>query len=92
MAVPKYEDRVVSEGLLMPETFHVNLLDDFLAGAVLVSGSGFTHGDNRGPEKKIKAPFSEKYYALKYGGSPLDLFVVIPPAVRDGWVEEWNLL
>jgi DNA polymerase/3'-5' exonuclease PolX len=88
VAIPKFAEEELAEsrldsllfgGELPPRMRKINLLDRRVSYEVR-SGIYFAHGNMRGPKKNISAPFSERYYALKYKAQPLDLFVCLPPA------------
>ena len=85
VAIPKYAD-VEDPGRLVPET--INLLEQrmraLLAANQIERDDPVTQTKN-GMEIKIAAPFSEKYYRVKYCGEKVDLFVVTPPA-------QWGLV
>lgn len=83
ICIPKFveEEAEIEPGLdsflgdvdLEKGTRKLNILDRELRFYVEhpeLSTQPFERGDKRGPEKNINAPFSERYYALKYNGSP----------------------
>lgn len=93
VAVPRYryKEKVVNGDLFSPtkvEGYQENLLDlrmrynmlEACAKQTIMPNCPWDYGDKRGPKQNISAPFSERYYSVKYKGAKVDLFVVMPPA------------